>query len=402
MVRVLIVVGGIVVLVGLALLLVLVAVIAAQTGAGNFNGMGGCGTGATPLCALSPQGDNAVTLRARDMASHLNSSCLGKNPDCLGDAAFDAGFPQAILRFAQQTCPGCLAWQNNHFQCVAFVLGAYGAPYPPPADWAHPLDMAGNANAWWAEYGTAHAQALGYREIPAGGHGLPISPGDIMAWAGGQDGHVSIVLGWTPPSGTQPGSITFAQANGESPFQTLPIKPDYTIDTHDGYWNGFVVQGYIHPLWLPPASSTHGSVSMPAGMPNSPYVQLAWQDAQQAGIRPDYFVRQINQESGFSPTALSSAGAQGIAQFMPAKSRELRVNPWDPVAALQAAANLMGQYNRTYGGDYAKALGAYNAGEGEVNSALQRCGTNWLACVTTDTHSTQTRDYVAAIIGSLP
>lgn len=40
--------------------------------------------------------------------------------------------------------------------------------------------------------------------------------------------------------------------------------------------------------------------------------------AAQYGLDPDVFERQIDQESGFNPQAVSPAGAKGIAQFMPA------------------------------------------------------------------------------------
>ena len=85
----------------------------------------------------------------------------------------------------------------------------------------------------------AYAASLGYQEqLPARGE-LPISPGDIMAWNGGEFGHVSIVLGWIAPTAGESGMITFAQANGEAPIQTLPILPDGQVATNDGYWNGF-------------------------------------------------------------------------------------------------------------------------------------------------------------------
>jgi soluble lytic murein transglycosylase-like protein len=47
------------------------------------------------------------------------------------------------------------------------------------------------------------------------------------------------------------------------------------------------------------------------------YHKLARQDATNAGINPDLFERQINQESGFNPDAVSPAGAIGISQIMP-------------------------------------------------------------------------------------
>src|SRR5439155_27143456 len=71
------------------------------------------------------------------------------------------------------------------------------------------------------------------------------------------------------------------------------------------------------------------------------FVTLARQDASNAGISPDIFVRQINQESGFNPSAVSPAGAIGIAQFEPSTAAALGINPWDPVQSLQGAARLM-------------------------------------------------------------
>jgi len=95
--------------------------------------------------------------------------------------------------------------------------------------------------------------------------------------------------------------------------------------------------------------------------------QYARQAAQRAGIDPDVFVRQIQQESGFNPTAQSPAGATGIAQFMPATAQGMGIDPTDPYASLDGAAKLMASNLEKYGGDYAKALAAYNAGPGNVD-----------------------------------
>lgn len=100
-------------------------------------------------------------------------------------------------------------------------------------------------------------------------------------------------------------------------------------------------------------------------MDNNPYVQYAIQAAQRAGINPALFVRQINQESGFNPTAGSPAGAQGIAQIMP--QYHPGVDTSDPYASLDYAANLMASHLQKYGGRYDLALAAYNAGGGAVD-----------------------------------
>jgi len=89
---------------------------------------------------------------------------------------------------------------------------------------------------------------------------------------------------------------------------------------------------------------------------------VARQAAVSAGLDPVIFDRQIEAESGFDPQATSPAGAVGIAQITPATARTWGVDPSDPVAALQVAAQQMAGYVNRYGGNYAMALAAYNAG----------------------------------------
>lgn len=128
---------------------------------------------------------------------------------------------------------------------------------------------------------------------------------------------------------------------------------------------------------------------------NLKYVPVARQDALFVGISPTIFVRQINQESGFNPAAVSPAGAVGIAQFLPSTAREVGVNPWDPIQSLEGAAHLMAQYIHTqYHGDYAKALAAYNAGPGTVQWAVSQGGPNWVSYL-----SVETKNYIRIILG---
>jgi hypothetical protein len=142
-------------------------------------------------------------------------------------------------------------------------------------------------------------------------------------------------------------------------------------------------------------TTNQGTTGLPAmNLPKSQYIAFAQQDATAVGISPVYFVRQINQESGFNPYAVSPAGAEGIAQFEPGTAAGLGINPWNPVQALQGAAKLMASYNRTYGGDYAKALAAYNGGTGTVQYAVNNCGASWLNCL-----PGETRHYIYVIMG---
>jgi len=129
-------------------------------------------------------------------------------------------------------------------------------------------------------------------------------------------------------------------------------------------------------------------------LPTSQYVAIARQDAIDAGIPPDYFVRQIYAESGFDPNAASPAGAVGIAQFEPGTAAGLGINPYDPIQALSGAARLMASYAIQYNGNYAKALAAYNAGGGNLDYAVRTCGAAWLNCV-----PSETRNYIYKIMG---
>ena len=124
------------------------------------------------------------------------------------------------------------------------------------------------------------------------------------------------------------------------------------------------------------------------------YVSIARQAASSAGISPDLFVRQIQQESGFNPGAVSPAGAVGIAQFMPATAAGMGVNPYDPTSALYGGARLMAQLSNEFGGNYAKALAAYNGGPGAGMYAERVGGGNWMAYL-----PNESRNYVYIIMG---
>ncbi len=137
----------------------------------------------------------------------------------------------------------------------------------------------------------------------------------------------------------------------------------------------------------------HFNAQLPADKQG--YIALAQEDAIAAGILPDVFVRQINQESGFNPSDLSPAGAEGIAQFMPDTAAGLGIDPWNPVQALQGAAQLMARYIHKYGGDYAKALAAYNGGSGTLQYCLTHYGSHWFSC-----EPAQTQVYIQKIMYS--
>jgi hypothetical protein len=107
------------------------------------------------------------------------------------------------------------------------------------------------------------------------------------------------------------------------------------------------------------------------------------------GVDAALLAAQLMAESNFNPAAVSPAGAQGIAQFMPgtAGAYGLR-DPFDPDAAIDAQARLMADLLRQFG-SVRLALAAYNAGPG----AVAACG-----CVPA---YPETQGYVARILGLL-
>jgi hypothetical protein len=76
---------------------------------------------------------------------------------------------------------------------------------------------------------------------------------------------------------------------------------------------------------------------------------------------------QLMAESNFDPYAVSPAGAQGIAQFIPSTAAAYGLrDPFDADAAIDAQAHLMADLLRQFGGSPQLALAAYNAGPGAV------------------------------------
>lgn len=132
---------------------------------------------------------------------------------------------------------------------------------------------------------------------------------------------------------------------------------------------------------------------VPSGCGDTDYRCIAKQDAYNAGIPMYTFETQIEAESDFNPDAVSPAGAIGIAQIMPGTAKDWNVDPHDPIASLQAAAQHMKIYQDHYNGRYDEALSAYNAGESRTDWAVKNC-LNWKLCV-----PLETQRYINIIMG---
>ena len=106
--------------------------------------------------------------------------------------------------------------------------------------------------------------------------------------------------------------------------------------------------------------------------PGSPeQIQHTIEDAaSREGLATNLLSAVIRKESAFSPCAVSSKGAQGLMQLMPAIQTQFGVtNPFDTTQNINAGAKLLKLLLARYDGDVSLALSAYNAGPGRVDQS---------------------------------
>lgn len=117
----------------------------------------------------------------------------------------------------------------------------------------------------------------------------------------------------------------------------------------------------------PPSIINPSKWNMPIydGTYRGEYVDMARAAARKHQVPEDLFLRLVQQESGWNPTAVSHKGAVGLAQLMPGTARYLRVNPMDPRENLEGGARYLRKQFDTFR-SWKLALAAYNAGPGAV------------------------------------
>jgi soluble lytic murein transglycosylase-like protein len=155
---------------------------------------------------------------------------------------------------------------------------------------------------------------------------------------------------------------------------------------------------------LPRAASLGGvTATLPAPAPSVPIAlecdplpvpqveSLVGETAERDGVDADLLRTVMKQESGFRPCAVSSKGAMGLMQLMPATAEQLGIpDPFDAASNLDGGARFLRQLLDKYSGDIPKALGAYNAGPSKVDAA---------GAVP---NIPETVDYVRQILAALP
>lgn len=125
--------------------------------------------------------------------------------------------------------------------------------------------------------------------------------------------------------------------------------------------SGFEIDDYVPP----PSAPTPPKVDAP--LPASDARTLIQEAAVRTGL-PAALVESVARvESGLRSEAVSSKGALGVMQLMPATAKALDADPRDPAQNIDAGARLLRELLIKYDGDVVKALSAYNAGAGAVD-----------------------------------
>ena len=185
-------------------------------------------------------------------------------------------------------------------------------------------------------------------------------PGDLLFFAGSDGtasspGHVGIYVG-NGQMIDAPHTGTTVQVQAVPADQVVAIRqvlPDATANS--------------------PAVLTSSTTGGPTQMGNvavpAAYAGTIEQAAASNGIPASLLAALLYHESRFEPGVVSSAGAEGIAQFMPATAAGMGIDPTNPTESIEGAAQLLGSYTRQFG-SYSDALAAYDAG----SSAVERYG----------------------------
>lgn len=130
------------------------------------------------------------------------------------------------------------------------------------------------------------------------------------------------------------------------------------------------------------------------------------QSAGKSGVDPTLVWAVMKQESAFDPGAISSAGAMGLMQLMPATARDEAerlglgaADSWSPATNILLGSAHLGRHMKAFA-QVEKALAAYNAGGGSVRRWNEDGGAlieEWVE----EIPYPETNDYVRKVMGNL-
>jgi soluble lytic murein transglycosylase-like protein len=145
------------------------------------------------------------------------------------------------------------------------------------------------------------------------------------------------------------GAAFVSPTAGKAPVAKSPLAPHA------------ISRSMAAPLGL---VTTMESYALP---PKPEYDDLIKEAADRYGLPTALIRAVIMTESAFDPLAVSSAGAQGLMQLMPATSAELGVSDaFDPRENIMAGVQYLSSLLAAQKGNVKLALASYNAGPGNV------------------------------------
>jgi len=200
-------------------------------------------------------------------------------------------------------------------------------------------------------------------------------------------GQVLTIPGATAPVSAPPATVTHRVAAGET-LWGIAVLYRTSVESI-ARANGIADASYIRAgqvLTIPggsdPADAPSGDApagrSMPAAMAGivaqrADVARLIGAEAQRQGVPVAFALAVAWQESGWQPGVVSSAGAIGVMQLLPATGDWVAtamlghgVNLWDPGSNVEAGVALLKHYLDRYG-DRSLALAAYYQGQTAVD-----------------------------------
>jgi soluble lytic murein transglycosylase-like protein len=169
--------------------------------------------------------------------------------------------------------------------------------------------------------------------------------------------------------------------------QVYEIGTGGTLSIRDG--GGAVIWRDARAAALPPVPPQTVVPVLMGTLPHPSLTEALNQSAARHALAPALLEAVVWQESRWHSGAISPKGAVGLTQLMPATSRALGVDAYDPVANLDGGAHYLRLLLDHFGGDLQRALAAYNAGVARV----ERSG--GIPAIR------ETQNYVAAILARL-
>jgi soluble lytic murein transglycosylase-like protein len=177
-----------------------------------------------------------------------------------------------------------------------------------------------------------------------------------------------------PAGGNTPGPVEPAQISpSPSPSALTPsaVLPQ-AMAAIRSQWDSF--DDFFTLNWDPPGPVAMPNVRVPTAdcppMQDAELDQIIQSAAGHNDMPPGLIKAVMGQESAFHPCSVSTAGAMGLMQLMPATAQAFAVtDPFAPAQNVEAGAKYLKQLIERYHGDVRLALGAYNAGAGRVDQA---------------------------------